>query len=170
MLIHAEHIGELRGTAESHWAPVCLTGEHEISEDIIIRSFDWWAMMLNDASSVSNYGYLLYELFSCRDNLTGRSSSAWPRPVGYKHMMLLGAGCSPNETQEVSDKAKQYLLAGPEKILGKSIREVDVIPNALEDFHDVEKIYGSHLEKLRQVKTKVDPLNRLQGWIKPLAV
>ena len=167
MLTCAEHIGELRGTAESYWTPVCLTGEQEISEEIIVRSFDWWTSMLEDTSSVSKYGYLLYELFSCRDSLTGRQSSAWPRPVGYKHMMLLGAGCSPNETKEVSDKAKQYLVEAPEKIFDKSIKDVDVVPNALEDFHDVKKIYGNHYEKLRQVKTRVDPSNRLQGWISP---
>lgn len=84
-------------------------------------------------------------------------------------MLLLGAGCSPNETKEVSDKAKQYLLTGPKIILGKSIREVDTVPNAVEDFHDIARIYGSHFENLRQIKTRVDPSNRLQGWIKPLA-
>lgn len=162
-----EHIGDLRGTAVSFWAPICLTGEDEISQDVIVRSFDWWASMLGEQTSVSNYGYLLYELFSCRDNLTGCESSAWPRPVGYKHMMLLGAGCAPNETEEVSDTARQYLLDAPKKILGRPMGEVDIVPNALEDFHDIERIYGGHLEKLRQVKTRVDPGNRLQGWIHP---
>lgn len=146
-----------------------MTGENETSEEIIIKSISWWETILDDPTSVSKNGYLLYELFSCRDNLTGRHSSAWPRPVGYKHLMLLGTGCGPNEPKEVSDKAKQYLMEAPKKILGKLMNEVDIVPNALEDFHDIERIYGGHYEKLRQIKTRVDPQNRLQGWIEPLA-
>lgn len=123
--------------------------------------------MLDEPNSVADNGMLLFELFSCKDNLTGRHSSAWPRPVGYKHMLCLGSGCAPNETKEVSDSARRSIMRAPEEIFGKTMKEVDTIPNCIEDYHDVERIYGSHLEKLRQVKTRVDPTDRLQGWIKP---
>ena len=123
--------------------------------------------MLDEPNSVAENGYLLYELFSCTDNLTGRHSSAWPRPVGYKHMLLLGTGCAPNSSKEVSDKAKKYIIEGPQKILGKSMGEVDIVPNGLEEFHDIERVYGDHMPKLRQVKARFDPKNRLKGWIKP---
>ena len=85
-------------------------------------------------------------------------------------MMLLGSGCAPGSETEVVKKARQYIIDAPKSILGKSIHEVNIIPNGIEDFHNVEKIYGDSYQKLQQVKTKVDPKDRLKGWITPLVV
>lgn len=142
-------------------------GEFQLTEDVVTRSLDWWTSMLSEPDSVADCGWLIFELFTCRDNLSGRDSSAWPRPVGFKHMVLLGTGCTANSSEEVREKARQYILKGSEEILGKPLQEVDVAPAGLDEYHNVERIFGHHYEKLRQVKTRVDPRNRLQGWIKP---
>jgi hypothetical protein len=159
----------LRGKSETNWAPIALTdaGADQLTESVITKSVEWWTSMLNEPNSIAENGWLLLELFSSRDSSTGRESNAWPRPVGFKHMVLLGSGCAPDSTDTVREKALKYIIEGPEKILGKSMSEVDITPNAIDTYHSVEKIYGGHYEKLRRIKTRVDPENRLQGWIKP---
>ena len=163
MALLQEHIGNLRGTASNWWQPLALT---TLTEEIVLNAFGWWDSMLGETSSVRDQGYLLFELFSCRDSLTGRGSSAWPRPVGYNQMVLLGAGCATGAGREELELAKRYVLEGPERILGKGA-EPDIIPNAVEEFHDVKKIYGSHYEKLREIKRRYDPEDRVRGAIKP---
>lgn len=124
-------------------------------------------MQSNPDSSIAQNAWLLFELFTCRDNLSGRHSSVWPRPEGFKHIVLLDTGCAKDSSQEVRDRAKEYILEGPRKMLGKELTEIDTVPAGLDTYHNIERIYGEHYEKLRQIKTQVDPENRLQGWIKP---
>jgi len=54
-------------------------------------------------------------------------------------------------------------------IFGRDVRDLDVVPNALEDFHNIERVYGEHYIRLRQIKTRVDHDDRLGGWIRPLS-
>ena len=161
-----EHIDGLKGTSDMFWTPFALTSE-EMSEGTIVKSFEWWAAMLEEKTSVAENGYLLFELFSCRDNLSGRDASAWPRPVGYKHMVLVGAGAAADAPKEDVERAKQYVLDAPEKIVGKKMNDVDIVPNALEAFHDIERVYGPSFERLRQIKKGVDPEDKLKGWFRP---
>ena len=45
--------------------------------------------------------------------------------------------------------------------------DIDVIPNVPEYYNDVKKIYGDNWQKLREVKARVDPKDRLHGVIRP---
>jgi hypothetical protein len=151
----------------SYWSPIAFSKADPLTEAVILKAFKWWGTMGAEPTSVAENGYLLFELFSCRDSLTGRHSSAWPRPPGYKHLMLMGTGCAKGGSQAEMAKAEEYIIEGSKQIMGKSIGEVDVVPNCLEVFHNIERIYGEHYGKLREVKRRVDPHNRLQGWIRP---
>lgn len=82
-------------------------------------------------------------------------------------MLLIGAGCATGSTEEVRNKARQHVIDASTRILGKPLNETAIAPNAIEDFHSIENMYGEHYTKLREVKTRVDAGNRLQGWIKP---
>lgn len=146
------------------------SGEFQLTEDVVTKSLDWWLSMQDEPNFIADSGWLIYELFTCRDSPTGRESSGWPRPKGFKHMCLLGTGCTADSGDEIREKARQYILKGTEQILGKPVQEIDVAPNGLEDFHNVERTFGEHYEKLRRIKTRVDPLNRLKGWIEPFSV
>ncbi len=164
---HSEHLKDIRGKAVSYWTPIAFSQSDPLTEAVILKAFKWWSTMAAEPTSVAENGYLLFELFSCRDSLTGRHSSAWPRPPGYKHLVLLGTGCRKDGSEAEMAKAKEYIVGGPKQILNKSIDEVDVVPNCLEEFHNIERVYGEHYEKLRDVKRRVDPKNRLQSWIRP---
>lgn len=155
--------------ASNYWSPIVLTDEGELclTEEIIVKSLDWWQKAAAEPSSVGKNVWLLFELFSCRDNLTGRDSSAWPRPVGFKHTLLLGTGWGLDGAPEDPQLAKKYIVDAHRDIFGKSVEDTIVAPNALEDFHNVKTVYGDHFDKLRTIKTRVDPRNRLKGWFKP---
>ena len=144
----------------------------KITEEHVVRSFEWWDEVSRTGNTVADFGYLLFELFSCRDNLVSRVSSAWPRPEGYKHMLLIGAGCAPNAGKDQNAQAKWFIEErGPKLILGEEVAAKMIpVPNALEDFHDMSKTYGSHYQRLREVKRKYDPNDRLKGWIRPAGV
>lgn len=138
-----------------------------MTEEHVVRSFDWWNKVAEQPSSVSEFGFLLFELFSCRDSLTSRASSAWPRPLGYKHMLLIGAGCAPEAGKEENAKARELVEVDGPKILGEASKDYMPIPNALEEFHDMKRVYGGHYDTLREVKRRYDPQDRMGGWIRP---
>ena len=162
-------LGTLRGTASNYWSAIALTdsGEHQMTEEHIIKSFEWWNKVASDPSTVGDNSWLLFELFSCCDNLTGRTSSAWPRPVGYKHMLLLGTGWGLNGPSGDQAIARKYIVDAHQEIIGTSVEEVVAVPNGLEDFHNVKIVYGEHYSKLRAIKTRVDSRNRLKGHFDP---
>jgi len=141
-----------------------------LTESTILKAFSWWEeTLLKEPASIGNYSYLLFELFTCCDNLTGRGSSAWPRPPKYTHQVLLGTGCAADAPKEDDKRARQLIIDGHQTIFGRDVRDLDIVPNALEDFHNIERVYGEHYQKLREIKTRVDPDDRLGGWFRPLS-
>lgn len=55
-------------------------------------------------------------------------------------------------------------MDGPKQILGESAK-INFVPNAKEDFHSAEEMFGEHYEKLLSIKRKYDPDNRMKGLI-----
>jgi hypothetical protein len=138
-------------------------------------------------NSVQRNAWLLLELFSCRDNLV-ETGSAWPRKKGFKHMVLLGAGADAGSNRERERErggdrvlelelgvARGKILSGHGEILGwvggegegEMKRRLDVIPNSIEEYHDVRAIYGGNWDRLSQIKREWDPRDRLGGHIRP---
>jgi hypothetical protein len=74
-----------------------------------------------------------------RDVIGNRSDSAWPRPKGIKHELLLGTGCHPGASPEARKLARQRLIDGPDEILGAYTHK-NLLPNALEPFHDPKQV------------------------------
>lgn len=70
------------------------------------------------------------------------SKSAWPRAPGMKHIVLLGTGC-PAEADASKEKlARNLAIQAPAQVLGADA-DVNILPNGLENYHDVVKVCGS---------------------------
>lgn len=98
----------------------------------------------------------------------GRESSAWPRPPKYTHQLLFGTGAEPGADKEVIARARKYIIDAHFQVFGRDVQDLDIVPNGVEDFHNVKRIYGDHYDRLREVKTRVDPHDRLGGRFRPL--
>jgi hypothetical protein len=128
-------IGNFKGTATSYWSPIIIP---KITEDVILKSFEWYEDATASSDAIKDGVYLLFELFSARDSLTARTDSGWPRPVGFRHMVLLGAGTSPRASAVDDALAKRLVAGGAQYIFGDG--KIDIAPNAMEDYHSVEAV------------------------------
>jgi hypothetical protein len=129
-------IAAVKGKATSYWNPIALPN---LTEDIIFKAFNWHDNGLSKGSPIKDSLYLLFELFCTRDSLSGRTASAWPRPAGAKHVVLLGTGTKKGASVEEDAMAKQLCADGAAVVLGEKVK-ADIMPNAIEDFHDVEAV------------------------------
>ncbi|KAL4880158.1 FAD-binding domain-containing protein [Aspergillus karnatakaensis] len=151
-----------KGTMKQSWAPLML---QDLSKDIIIRTVQWAEDMQQYGNSLADCTYLIFELLSSRDPTGPRANVAWPRPVGGKHILLLGPGCPSDEGGDVENFVKKLAIDAPAKVLGHDA-EVHYLPSGFEEFHDSEKIWGEHLQKLQGLRRKYDPQDRFKGSVK----
>jgi hypothetical protein len=107
----------------------------KLTTDVILRSFAWYDELSTQPGSIKDNGYLIFELFCTTDSLTSRNDSAWPRPVGFKHMVLLGAGAHASASKAENELAAKLLADGMEYVFGKGAK-IDIVPNGVEEFHD----------------------------------
>jgi hypothetical protein len=56
-----------------------------------------------------------------------------------RHVLLLGTGCAPDAAKEEDDLAIELIKRGPVEILGEKV-DINIIPNACEDFHDPSRV------------------------------
>jgi hypothetical protein len=113
-----------------------------LTEEVIIKAFEWYFSLQTigpEGSSVRESGYLIFELFCTRDSLTSRTDSAWPRPKGFRHQVLIGAGTRPGASAEEDALAQKMVEDGPALVFGKGSK-IDIIPNAAESFHSKEDV------------------------------
>jgi hypothetical protein len=70
-----------------------------------------------------------------RDSLTPDIESAWPRPQGFQHKMTLSAGTDVAASEQEADMARSLVHDGPKQVV-KLSSPIQIVPNAMEDFHD----------------------------------
>jgi hypothetical protein len=128
-------VGVLKYAQTFHWNTMALP---KLSEDILTKAFGWYEKIQTVADgALGPYASLVLELFCTSDSKAGRLSSGWPRPAGFKHMVLIQTGAP--TTGELNDLSKQILRDGPKEILGPHAK-LDVTTNALEEFHDMRAV------------------------------
>lgn len=103
-----------------------------------MRSFDWYQKTQDvKDGALGPYTSLLFELFCTSDSKSGRFASAWPRPAGFRHMVLIQTGHL--ETGPLHDYALDLLLQGSKDILGPDAKQ-DITANAIEPFHNMRDV------------------------------
>lgn len=139
MALASGSIGAFQGTATCYFSPMVIP---QLTEEVIVKSFEWYSNLQSaghQGSSIRDCGYLVFELFCARDSLTSRADSAWPRPKGFKHQVLLGAGTRPGASAEEDALAAKLVEDGTAFIFGEGTK-IDIVPNAAESFHSVEAV------------------------------
>ncbi|RAK75311.1 FAD-binding oxidoreductase [Aspergillus fijiensis CBS 313.89] len=153
--------GIVKGTMKQFWQPLLLK---DISKDVVIKAFKWFAEIREIDPSLGDCTYLIFELLSSSDPVGGISGSAWPRPSGTKHILLLGTGCPADASPAQEKLARDLAIHAPSSVLGDDA-EVYVLPNGLEDYHDTTEIWGPHAARLRELRRRYDPQGRFKGAI-----
>lgn len=70
-----------------------------------------------------------------------RASTAWPHPLGARHVLLLGTGCRPDASEGENQLARKLIMEGYSYIFENyQLAETDFVPNAIENFHHTKKV------------------------------
>lgn len=85
-------LGELKGHATIYWTGVAMT---ELAEETVLKSLEWYNKAINSGGSIKDNIFCVYELKCSSDAVGNDVDTAWKRPKGFAHMLLLGAGCNP---------------------------------------------------------------------------
>ena len=133
-----------------------------------MRAFEWIDRVSAAAGSVKDNGYLIFEVMqkvcsirtlysipistNCgtqtafNSSSLSRASTAWPHPLGARHILLLGTGCRPDASDSENQLARKLITEGHNYIFENyKVAEKDFVPNTIEDFHDTEKVDSSSL-------------------------
>jgi hypothetical protein len=127
-----------------------------------LNAFAWYEKVLAQPNSIKDNGYLLFELFCTTDSLTSRTDSGWPRPKGFEHLVLLGAGTYPSASKEEDMLAKKMVEEGMMAVFGVD-KGIGVVPNAIEDFHDVPAV-SSVLCVILEVEVRANTFCDVDIW------
>ncbi|KAF1983616.1 FAD-binding domain-containing protein [Aulographum hederae CBS 113979] len=154
-------IGQFKNTTLSYWSPLALP-PLTLTPSLLQRAITWYTTL---PPSLHASTTLLFELFCTRASLSGRAASGWPRPEGFRHVLLLGTGCEVGAGEAVVGEAVRRVREGAGEVFGGDGegKGVGVVPNAVEEFHDIEGIFQEHYPKLKELKRMYDPGNRLKG-------
>ncbi|KAF2464921.1 cysteine desulfurase [Lindgomyces ingoldianus] len=135
-----------------------------VTEDLILRTWKWFDETLVWEPKLNAGTFVLIEIMQSNafNTVKSRSATGWPRPDG-RHILQLGCGALNREcTEELHRKAIKALAEGAEQILDR-YSVSDCLPRDFEEFHDPVEMFGENVEKLRAIKKRVDPKNRLKG-------
>jgi hypothetical protein len=125
----------MKYTQTCHWSGIALP---KLTEDIIMNAFEWYNKTQTEGGGVvAPFSSMLFELFCTSDSKSGRHASAWPRPAGFQHLVLLQSGAA--ASGDADAMGKQLVIDGPDYVLGKDAPK-HFVANAIEDFHDVRAV------------------------------
>ena len=57
--MNIEFIGQAHGLANSYWSPLAIP---ELTEELVVRAFEWFDSVSAAKGSIKDNGYLLFEL------------------------------------------------------------------------------------------------------------
>ncbi|KAF2740985.1 cysteine desulfurase [Polyplosphaeria fusca] len=136
----------------------------ELTPDIIRKTWKWFDDTLLQEPKANAGTFVLIEMMQrpSFNSVKERTATGWPRPQG-RHILQIGTGVlNAVCTQDLHDYAEKRLGAGGPEIL-PDYSAANCLPRDFEVFHDPVQMFGENVEKLRAIKKRVDPNNRLKG-------
>ncbi|KAL2823245.1 hypothetical protein BDW59DRAFT_180716 [Aspergillus cavernicola] len=156
-----DKVDAVKGSMKQFWAPFSIP---VLSRETIIRAVRWSDGIQRLDESLGDCTYLILELFASRDPAGSVSDSAYPRPAGMKHLLILGTGCPSDAGLDKEKLAHDLAAQATSHILGKD-EEPHYLPSGQEDFYDPQKIWGPHFPRLQSIRRRYDPRKRFKGAV-----
>ncbi|KAF2116760.1 cysteine desulfurase [Lophiotrema nucula] len=151
----------IRGQTNQMFTAVVIP---KVTEDLVNRTWNWYDQTLADEPRLNAGTIVLIEIMQKEafHSSGGRTSTAWPRADG-RHILQIGSGSlAKNNTPEIHRKGVDALAECGKAILDDySVK--NCLPRDFEEFHDPVQMFGENVDKLREIKKRVDPNGRLQG-------
>jgi len=136
----------------------------EVTEDLIRRAWKWYEETLAKEPKANAGTFVLIELMQKEafNLVKSRQDTGWPRPLGGRHILQLGAGSLKGSEDDVHKFTVDRLADAASEILD-GYNPGHCLPRDFEPLHEPVKIFGENVEKLRAVKDRVDPKRRLKS-------
>ncbi|KAK4628255.1 FAD-linked oxidoreductase pyvE [Fulvia fulva] len=144
----------------------------------LIRAFKWYedSYHLHHAFGTGSTVLLEFMQEPAFNSTPSKTSTAWPRGRGRRHVMQLVLGCDPNEHPKNGMGIRELVMkrfeeAGLE-IGGREAWMGEWHAGFLHEWNDLEEVFGENWGRLREVKKFHDPGNRFDkgvdladGWV-----
>ncbi|KAF4873584.1 FAD-linked oxidoreductase [Colletotrichum siamense] len=155
-----DRVAAMSGTSKQYWAPMIVP---EFSERQLEDCVQWFTDLDKHGKTISDNTYMIFELFCTREG-SDPSAMAWPGPRGCRHMLVIGVGCGLDVPAEEEEKAKKLAKEAPKLLMGDDPR-ISPTPNAIDEWTEISKIYGSNLAKVQELRARYDPKARFKAHV-----
>jgi hypothetical protein len=159
----ADDMKDVMGDANSYFSGITVP---RIDETMLRNAWDWMDNLLAKDPAIAEVPLgtiVLIEVMqkAAFQSLKRSADAAWPHTKN-RHVVQLGAAALRNRP-ELEGLVSRALKDAPVEIVGEGHDGADFIPNFLNDFSDVEKIFGGNYGRLVQLKERFDPKGLFQG-------
>ncbi|MCJ1242956.1 hypothetical protein MMC30_000152 [Trapelia coarctata] len=136
----------------------------DVDDEFLMRMSEWFDRIVSHHPALAEGSYVLLEVLQegALNSSGSLSATAWPHAY-HRYVLQLGVG-SLTDTDYPNELAYRLMQESYAEI-APGHEEGDFFPNVVEEFMDVSKIYKSHYDKLRKLKTKYDSRARFDKGI-----
>ncbi|KAJ9416827.1 hypothetical protein QL093DRAFT_2103080 [Fusarium oxysporum] len=154
--------GMNRSMAELH---VLAMGLADANEDTVLRALTWPDKIAAIDKDIHNLTMIVPEFLVFSPPVGGVAEVAWPRPTNLRHYILAAVGSPSDGTVLQNEMSRQLIQHAPEDIVGS--QEYNVLPTSSDELVDTKLAYGSHWDRLIELRRKYDPEVRFKTLINP---
>ncbi|KAL3587315.1 hypothetical protein FPOAC2_14066 [Fusarium poae] len=155
-----DRVAAMSGLSKQYWAPMIVP---EFTEKQLEDCVQWFTDLDNYGKTIADNTYMIFELFCTREG-SDPKAMAWPGPRGCRHMLVIGVGCGLDVPAEEEENAQKLAKEAPRLLMGDDPR-ITPTPNAIEEWTDIPKIYGSNLAKVQELRARYDPKARFKAHV-----